>query len=292
MGQSQYLLHSRSARATTDGYFTKSVNDIFEQNKKRQIHESMDPKNAKIREARDSVAHPNSFPIIVDLDVTGSMGRIPHHLVKDGLPNMVSEIAEGGVPDPAILFMATGDSKHDRYPFQVGQFESGDVELDMWLTRTYLEGGGGGNQGESYAWAWYFAANHCVTDAWEKRHIKGVLFTIGDEHCHATMTNSELSEVMGVKGEVSLKAEDLLRAAQEKWNVYHLHILEGGGASTLSSWQKLLGKNCIPVENHETLDKVMAEIVKQNHSGKQSIVSMEKDDESVHITEEEELNLL
>lgn len=39
-----------------------------------------------VRECRDSEEHPETTPIIIALDVTGSMGRIPHDLVKNQLP--------------------------------------------------------------------------------------------------------------------------------------------------------------------------------------------------------------
>jgi hypothetical protein len=37
------------------------------------------------------------------------MGRIPHDLVKVGLPNMMGGIIEHGIPDPQILFLGIGD---------------------------------------------------------------------------------------------------------------------------------------------------------------------------------------
>ena len=143
MGGGSYSYSSRSIRSESLGYKTKSVNDIFEQNKKRQIHEQMDPKGVSIRESRDSDEHPNSIPIIIALDLTGSMGHIPHELVKDGLPKIMSGIIQHGIADPQVLFLGVGDHECDNAPLQVSQFESGDAELDMWLTRTYIEGGGG-----------------------------------------------------------------------------------------------------------------------------------------------------
>lgn len=87
MGWTSYNSGSRFERAFDSGFYTKSADDIFIQNKEGKIHESMEPSKALLREARDSEAHPNSLPIIIALDVTGSMRKIPHELVKDGLPN-------------------------------------------------------------------------------------------------------------------------------------------------------------------------------------------------------------
>lgn len=264
MGASSYSFGDRSARATASGYYTKSADEIFEQNKKRRIHDSMDPKNAKVREARDSGVHPCTVPIILSLDVTGSMGSIPHYLVKDGLPHMMQAIISEGTPDPALLFLAVGDTTCDRYPLQVGQFESGDQELDQWLTRTYLEGGGGGNEGESYLLAWYYAAYHTVTDSWEKRKEKGFLFTIGDEPCLDGISSVDLQTVMGEPYQTGVMANVLLADSQKTYNVYHLHIMQGQrGKSSLSGWQQLLGKNCIQIDNYQDVSKTIARIVNQ-----------------------------
>ncbi len=265
MGGTRYSQSNRTFRAASAGYYTKLVDDIFEQNKKRQIHESMEPSKALIREARDSENHPHSVPIIIALDVTGSMDRIPHHMVRDGLPRLVSNVIERGIPDPQILFLAVGDAKCDSYPLQVGQFESGDEELDLWLTRTYLEGRGGGNGGESYSLAWYFASKHTVTDAWEKRNEKGFLFTIGDEPCHRTISAHEIKEIMGETIEASLSDVELLERAKQKYNVYHLHIMEGDrGEDSLRYWEDLLKENCIKVKDHTQIDKAIADIIVNN----------------------------
>lgn len=263
MGRPEYNVHLRSVRASSSGYYSKSADEIFTQSRERRMHDSMDPKKALIRESRDSENHPNSVPIILGLDVTGSMGHIPHFLVKDGLPKIMGGIIQKGIPDPQILFTAIGDTECDSYPLQVGQFESGDEELDMWLTRVYLESGGGGNAGESYLLAWMFAANHTVTDAWEKRKQKGFLFTVGDEPCLPRLSATEMKEVMGVGQGAS--AEEFLKAAQEKWNVYHLHIMEGSaGRRSLSYWKELLGENCIQIDNHEKVADAITRIVTEN----------------------------
>ena len=262
MGSTSYSFNSRSARAESEGYFSKSVNDTFKQNRLRQIHKEMDPKGVEIRESRDSEVHPNSVPIILSLDVTGSMGRIPEFLVKDGLPKMMANIIQRGVPDPQVLFLAVGDVTCDDAPLQVGQFESGDEELDLWLTRTWLESGGGGNFGESYSLAWYFASNHTVTDSFEKRGHKGFVFTIGDEPCLTPITPSAIEGIMGKRTQASLTDKELLAAAQEKYEVFHLHVMEGtAGTRSLNYWKELLGQNCIEVNDHRKISDIIGEIV-------------------------------
>lgn len=261
MGASSYSLKSRLHRSTTMGFTTNSVNENFTQNKVRRIHESMDPKGAKIREARDSEAHPNSVPIILALDLTGSMGNIPQHLVQEGLPKMMDRMIQRGVTDPALLFIGVGDTQTDQYPLQVGQFESGDLELDTWLTRTYLEGGGGGNEGESYLLAWYYAANHTVTDAWEKRNKKGFLFTCGDEPSLTSLPRNAIEHLMG-SAQAGYSDKELLDLVKEKWNVYHLHIMQGNrGQSSFGYWKQLLGDNCIQVNDYKDVSIIIADIV-------------------------------
>lgn len=271
MGGSYYDSDARHSRATSAGYYTKDINEVFTQQKKRQIHEDMNPKNIKVRECRDSTAHPNSFPVAFFLDATGSMGSIPKNLVKDGLPNMMSKLIQNGAIDSAVLFGAVGDHECDRAPLQVSQFESGDIELDMWLTRTWLEGGGGSNAGESYLLAWQFVANHVVSDAWEKRNTKGVLLTIGDE---PNLPNLPKSAVVGIYGESAMQAsvvsaDELLAKVQEKFHVYHLHLTERGGKDSLKSWKNVLGQNCIEVKNHNDVPDVIADIVLKHYPNKE-----------------------
>lgn len=264
MGGSSYSYSARSVKSASLGYATKSMNDTFEQNRLRRIHAEMNPKGVTLRESRDSEIHPNSVPIIITLDVTGSMGRIPHNLVKDGLPKIMSGIIQNGIPDPQVMFFAVGDHEcGDTAPFQISQFESGDDELDLWLTRTYIEGGGGGNSGESYSLAHYFAAKYCKTDAWEKRGKKGFLFTIGDECSLTSYPKRIFSEIFGDEEAKTYSDKELLAMAQEKWDVYH--IIPGfstkGGRQY---WENLLGQNAIWIDDENDIAKTIKDIVVAN----------------------------
>ncbi len=84
----------------------------------------MDPKGLKVRECRDSGDHPDALGIMFALDVTGSMGDIPHLLAKEELPKLMKLLTACGIADPQVLFMAVGDATSDRAALQVGQFES------------------------------------------------------------------------------------------------------------------------------------------------------------------------
>ncbi len=266
MGNATYDMHTRSVRSASLGYETKSVDQIFTQQRERKAHEEMDPKNIKIRECRDSETHPAVIPVILSLDVTGSMGHIPHQLIKDGLPTLMGGMIQQGI-DSSLLFVACGDHECDRYPLQAGQFESGDAELDLWLTRTYLEGNGGGNAGESYLLAWHFAVNKVVTDAWEKRGQKGFLFTIGDEPNLPNLPSSAISKIYGEPGE-STNAANLLAAAQEKFQVYHLHVTHSSQAKrSLTGWKEALGQACIEVTDYRDIPKIITQIISGSDSG-------------------------
>jgi hypothetical protein len=270
MGYTSYSTETRSLRAAKAGYLDRSTPKevIFKQQAERKSHASMDPKGVALRECRDSTAHPNPVPMLVTLDVTGSMHDIPRNMVAHGLPTMMSTLIQDGVPDASLCFIAVGDHEVDGYPLQIGQFESGDEELDMWLTRTYLEGGGGGNAGESYHLAWFFAHHIVKTDAWDKRGQKGFLFTIGDEPVLPNLPKSSIAEIFGQDVADQTMAQigcydttELLRLASERWEVFHIHVTHGGHrpAHTLDGWKQLLGDRAINVDDYTTIPKVIAD---------------------------------
>ena len=126
------------------------------------MHPTLDPYGLTVRESRDSAEHPDSNPILISLDVTGSMGAVVRGIHRD-LPHL-HELLLGHkyIPHPQILFAAVGDATCDRVPLQVGQFES-DNRMDQNLENMILEGGGGGQKTESYELAMYVAARHTAT---------------------------------------------------------------------------------------------------------------------------------
>lgn len=267
MGGGSYDYLSRSVR--TEKYASRSQNEIF---RERNLNSQMSPKGVKVRESRDSKEHPNSFPIIIALDVTGSMGSIPTYLIKNGFPNLMKGIIDSGVADPQVLFLAIGDHECDQAPLQVGQFESSDELLDYWLEHVWLEGRGGGNDGESYHLAWYFAGYHTSTDSFEKRGKKGVLITVGDEKVLPNIGERDLRSIMGDGQYSSLSRFELLDKAKESWDCYHLHILEGNGdrQSTRDDWKQVIGDHLVMVADKTTVDKVISDIIIKSYNSTES----------------------
>ncbi len=280
MGYGSYSYESRLVRAEAKGYTSKSAREIFTQ---QSINNAMNPHGIRVRESRDSAEHPESLSIIIALDVTGSMGSVPHYLVKEGLPHIVDSIIKGGVPNPQILFLGIGDHECDRAPLQVGQFESSDELLDKWLTDVYLEGGGGGNEGESYLLAWYFAAYHTSIDCWEKRKRKGFLFTIGDEPVLKAVPAAALKGLMGDGQYEDFTAEKLFNRARERYNVCHIHIQEtqsGSRQTVIDGWKQLLHENLIVAKRHEDVSGIIAQkVVKETPQGRGPAASGKDDPE-------------
>jgi len=224
--------------------------------KDQKVHEKLDPKGVKFREARDSLAHPESLPIMVMLDVTGSMQNSPR-VIQAALPKLMGSITTlGGTQHPQILFGAIGDSRSDRGSLQVGQFESG-IEMDDDLGRFWLEGGGGGSGEESYQNAIYFAARHTVTDHWEKRQKKGYLFMIGDELPYPQVSASEIMTLCDKSLEgVNIPTEQIVKEAQERYNVFFIiprHADHGSDPRLRQRWSDLLGEDHVILMDREDL---------------------------------------
>jgi hypothetical protein len=192
------------------------------------------------------------------------MGMLAHEIASNALGKVMEEIYNRKpVPDPQIMFMANGDVKCDRYPLQVSQFESSNV-LVAQLEKIYLEGGGGGNGGESYDLPWYFAAKHTVTDSMEKRDVKGFLFTIGDECPGHGLTAEDIAEFIGDFVEVNYRTQDLLRMAEQQYEVFHIILdLEDHAcdSSAIASWKELLGERALVLDNLDKLGEVIVSTI-------------------------------
>ncbi|QXP69806.1 VWA domain-containing protein [Polaribacter sp. R2A056_3_33] len=265
MGGGRFSNDAYKRLRKTKDYSNKSREEIFTA---RNIDGEMDPVKAIVRESRDSEEHPETVSIIVALDVTGSMGFVPEHIVKEALPDLIGSLMEAGIEDPQVLFLGIGDFIYDAAPLQVGQFESSAELLDRWLTRVYLESGGGGNNQEGYNLAHLFAARHTSIDCWEKRKQKGFLFTIGDEPVFPTIPAEIIKRYTSAEEAETITTENIIKEAQEKYNVFHMHLEHNEWSKSehrKGNWKALLGDNFLEIADFKTVAKRIADVVIQNH---------------------------
>lgn len=282
MGAGSYSFSAYANLSADRGYTSKSADEVFRntslsakadikcsnvsaRNYNRQVKPEM--VNTGIRECRDSNEHPETTPIIIALDVTGSMRRTPHEMIKDNFPKLMDALMQLGIKDPQLLFMAVGDHEYDRYPIQVGQFESDTERIVNSLEEFVLEGGGGGNAGESYLLAHIIAGYHTEVDSWYKRRRKGYLFTIGDEPNLPSIDGHSLEDFLGYqKPANSITAEEAIEKAKEQYNVYHIQVSNASyGTRVAPIWKELLGQNVLVTDSHN-IHNVIAEAIKEHES--------------------------
>ena len=196
---------TKGMSVSTDGMISGSYSnqDMF---KAKTIDSALDPKNV-IRECCDTEEHPNTIPVILALDVTGSMGRAAVEVAKK-LNVIMTKLYEK-VTDVEFLIMGIGDLACDSCPIQASQF------------------GGGGNSYESYTAAWYFGSRHTKLDCLN-RGRKGIIITMGDEQLNPYLPlkgyRSGLIKATGDNLQADVETKDLYNEASQKFNIYHLDV--------------------------------------------------------------------
>ncbi len=215
----------------------------------RSVHETLDLTRKPYREARDNPDSPESLPIAILLDITGSMRDVPKLLLPEFGKLMSVILKDGGVKYPQIAFGAIGDANGDRYPVQLSEFEADDELVEQHLGNLILEGGGGGTMQESYELLVYFFANVVETDAWEKRGQKGFLFIVGDEQFYATIRADQAKSYLGLDLPQDTDAAGVFRALQEKWEVFLIRPEQGSYSAGMEKEQvEALWKAVLPEE--------------------------------------------
>lgn len=220
------------------------------------------PKEIKVRESVKSDVNPHPTPIIVGLDVSGSMGRVVDAMHR-GLGTLFEEIIKREpISDPHVLAMAIGDMDYDHSPVQATQFEADPVTIGKQVEELHLERGGGGNDHESYLGPLYFALMRTKCDAFSDGR-KGYIFTMGDEGPQEVLTKAQIERWFGDQPREDLTAEQLLTALQPNWHVFHLIVKEGsfqqgGGAGRHNMrWRELYGQRVIELTDHRKAAEVI-----------------------------------
>lgn len=238
-----------------------SVQDMY---KSVRLNASLNPYKV-MRECRDSEEHPNTIPVILALDVTGSMGSTA--MVVASELNTVMTNLFSSVKDVEFLVMGIGDLAYDTSPIQVSQFES-DIRIAEQLDKIYFEGGGGGNNFESYTAAWYFAARHTDLDCW-KRGKKGILITMGDEFLNPYLPAKPLAEITGDGVQEDISTASLYVEARQKYDIYHIHVdhRPWGGEELKKSFTSILADQHFVSVSVDKVADTIVDIVTKSSTG-------------------------
>lgn len=272
---SSFRNYSASVGRTVDAAGALSMDASTRQTLFRRtgLSPELNPYN-KVRECRDSDEHPNTLPVILALDVTGSMGESAKEIASK--LNIIMKTIFDNTKDVEFMVQAIGDEDYDQVPFQMSQFES-DIRIAKQLDQVYFEDGGGPNNWESYSYAWYAAWKHCDLDVW-KRGGKGIIITIGDEPLNPYIQSIYVEQVFGDKlQEAELATEDIYNAIKDKYNIYHISVSSWRDEYKDGDFRKLLGdQNVYRIDrrNLSKLSNIIVDIV-NNHSNNEASSSGE-----------------
>lgn len=243
--------------ATADAMLYCDTNQVY---KAFELDPMLDPKGV-IRECVDSDEHPNTFPIILALDVTGSMGSAARACAAK-LDDIMTELYKK-VEDVEFCMLGIGDMNYDDAPIQATQFES-DIRIFDQTTKIYFEAGGGGNHYESYTGAWWFGLHHTKLDCWN-RGKKGIIITLGDEPLNPVLYGKHLRKFFGDSAQ-DIDTTELYKEVCEKFDVYHIAIDDPDSSyrrykdDIKNSWGALLGQHLM-VSTNDKLPETIAQIV-------------------------------
>lgn len=269
MGSGSWTSNAFASYSTARGYTTcASTGDIVnnlsatQMFKSRGLHEDLNIKH-KVRECCDSAEHPNTLPVILGLDVTGSMGDGAVKVAK-ALNSIMTEILKS-TKDVEFSIMGIGDIECDGAPLQMSQFES-DIRIAKHLDKLYFEGGGGGNAYESYTLAWYAGLHNCKLDCWN-RGQKGIIITMGDEPLNPYLDKYCLDDCLVNNEQDAIDTKELYRLASEKFDIYHLSIDDSSTSYSYharaceKTWKAVLPEDHYKVATLNDLPRVIADII-------------------------------
>lgn len=210
----------------------------------RSIDPSLDPRQFKVRECCNSAEHPNTIPVILALDVTGSMGEACSETAA-ALGTIILDLYKNH-RDIEICVMGIGDLAYDRAPIQMSQFES-DIRIAESLDKVYMEHGGGGNQFESYTAAWYMGLKRTRLDCYDQQQRKGIIITMGDEPLNPYLPVRQLNDAINGTEQADIETRQLYNEASQKFDIFHIAVdspmdsYRNYAGSIASSFGQILG---------------------------------------------------
>lgn len=171
--------------------------------------------NEKIIDPRKHIRTDSPNPLIIAVDVTGSMASWPFEIF-DRLPllyNTLSQYRE----DLTICFAAIGDAGCDRWPLQVTTF-AGGYDLEQLLGALYGEGGGG-DAPESYGLFAHWVNTHVEAPAASEPPF---LILFGDAPMHPTTPRGQIASYLADKNGGDIDSIKAWQQLCRTWNVWFL----------------------------------------------------------------------
>lgn len=219
------------------------------------VHTNLDPKRINAKpfgklEARDSDDHPNSHPVLVAFDVTGSNIQRAVDAQKR-LPNLM-ELLNKYIDDPQVAVAANDDFFCVQgNSIQISDFES-DIRVDEHIRNIWLTGMGGGNSGESYDLLLYAAARKTVLDSVEKRGKKGYFFMYADEPIFEQVQAAEVQVVFGDTLEKDIPITEIIEEARRNFDIFVIWPT-GGYDNAREQYVQLFGADSVLILQHPNL---------------------------------------
>jgi hypothetical protein len=204
----------------------------------RSYEKKSKPKE-KIITPSKHIATDSKNPLIVAVDVTGSMANWPFEIF-DRLPllyNTLSQYRE----DLTISFAAIGDAAVDEWPLQVTTFADG-FNLEQLLGALYGEGGGG-DAPESYGLFAHWVNTHVeIPNADEPPFM----IVFGDVNMHPKVSKTYIHQQLGDKVNADIDALKAWKKVTENWNTWFLRRPTGSrGDKVDQQWAQAIGEKKI-----------------------------------------------
>jgi len=204
-----------------------------------RTYERKNQPNEKVTDAHKHISTTSPNPLIVAVDVTGSMASWPFEIF-DRLPllyNTLSQYRE----DLTICFAAIGDSGFDNCPLQVTTFASG-YDLEQLLGSLYGEGNGG-DAPESYGLFAHWVNTHVQVPT---LHEPPFRIVFGDAPMHPTVPKAHIEERMGDQFGRDVDAIQAWQMLCKTWNVWFLRRPTGRpGDAVDQQWGQAIGEQKI-----------------------------------------------
>lgn len=201
--------------------------------------------NEQLTDPRKKVRSTSKNPLIVAVDVTGSMATWPREIF-DRLPLLYNTLSQYR-DDLEVCFVAIGDWRFDRWPLQTTGFAHG-YDLETQLGALHGEGGGG-DAPEGYGLFAHWVDQHVEVPNAEEPPF---LIVFGDVTMHEKILAKEIQEVCGDDIQQDRDAIATWRRVASKWNCWFLRRPGGVvGDPVDQQWAAALGDRKVAHIEHE-----------------------------------------